>query len=341
MMFEFTPFKSGSSNSNISKSTRTRSTSIFSAFVFASLSLSNALLVMSLPLHNQGNGRTNAVKGKIASRRQSIDFSGGSGEGTFYQTGKGACGGTNSPSEHVAAVAFTFFDAYAARDGPDSEGVNNPNKNPICGKKIRVRYKGKSTTVTVVDRCAGCNGTYDLDFSTSAFDDLADQSVGRIYGMKWRFVDATGGGDDDDSDEGDGAGGDASGAGGSGASSGPGDGSQTGTGSGGSNEHGQGQDKESTSSSASSSSSTTSGTDSASSSSASPFSNSPPSSTVSINSPLPHTDGNNNSSSSNGGRSSVPRLRVDSKMLISLSFHDLSSFLVMVTVVMGASFVFY
>jgi len=98
------------------------------------------------------------------------------------------------------AVAFVrlsqpvYFSGY--------NGVN-PNSNPICGMKVTANCgvfqqsipaiitdtlvildKGKSTTVTITDRCEGCALT-DLDFSPSAFQDLADFSVGRLSGMTW------------------------------------------------------------------------------------------------------------------------------------------------------------
>jgi heme exporter protein D len=72
---------------------------------------------------------------------------------------------------------------------------SNPNTNPLCNKKIVASCKprtpsqcliiellsdqGKSTTVTVTDRCQAC-ATTDLDFSPAAFDDLANPALGRI-----------------------------------------------------------------------------------------------------------------------------------------------------------------
>jgi hypothetical protein len=68
--------------------------------------------------------------------------------------------------------------------------------------------QGKSVTVKVTDRCTGC-AEYDLDFvsshlpliasllsfsfvsdvqSPSAFDILADPTIGRIHGMTWDWV---------------------------------------------------------------------------------------------------------------------------------------------------------
>jgi len=38
-----------------------------------------------------------------------------------------------------------------------------------------------------MDRCVGC-GLLDLDFSPSAFDELADPSVGRLSDVSWNWV---------------------------------------------------------------------------------------------------------------------------------------------------------
>lgn len=47
--------------------------------------------------------------------------------------------------------------------------------------------EGRSVTVTVTDRCVAC-ATTDLDFSPSAFQQLAELSVGRLYGMTWEWA---------------------------------------------------------------------------------------------------------------------------------------------------------
>jgi hypothetical protein len=47
--------------------------------------------------------------------------------------------------------------------------------------------QGKSVTALVVDRCAGCVAIGDLDFGPAAFEQLADLSVGRIFGVTWRL----------------------------------------------------------------------------------------------------------------------------------------------------------
>ncbi|EKM52742.1 uncharacterized protein PHACADRAFT_164667 [Phanerochaete carnosa HHB-10118-sp] len=96
-----------------------------------------------------------------------------SGDGTFFTPGLGACGYNNNESEHVAAVSHQFFDSFGG-------GSSNPNDAPICGKMATLHYGGKTTTVQIVDRCAGCSGPSDVDMAPAAFNDLADPSVGRI-----------------------------------------------------------------------------------------------------------------------------------------------------------------
>ncbi|KAK6465825.1 RlpA-like double-psi beta-barrel-protein domain-containing protein-containing protein [Scheffersomyces coipomensis] len=101
-----------------------------------------------------------------------------SGQGTYYSTGLGACGWTNQDTDYICAISHDLYDA---------NNVNaNPNDNSLCGKKIRATYQSNSVEVTVVDRCTGCQ-YYDLDFSPSAFSQLADQSLGRID-IEWEWV---------------------------------------------------------------------------------------------------------------------------------------------------------
>ncbi|KAG6897356.1 hypothetical protein C0992_002282 [Termitomyces sp. T32_za158] len=104
------------------------------------------------------------------------------GQGTFYSTGLGACGIVNKDTDFIAAVSHSLFDAF-----PGYNGVN-PNTNPMCGKRVAVSYEGKSITVALTDRCTGCALT-DLDFSPSAFAQLAPFSVGRLNGITWHWLD--------------------------------------------------------------------------------------------------------------------------------------------------------
>ncbi|KAF8507575.1 expansin family protein [Hysterangium stoloniferum] len=103
------------------------------------------------------------------------------GQGTFYATGLGACGIVNADTEYIAAVSKLLYDVVPGYFG------TNPNNNPICGKKVKATYQGKSVTVVITDRCEACRPT-DLDFSPSAFNTLADPAIGRLSGVSWTFV---------------------------------------------------------------------------------------------------------------------------------------------------------
>lgn len=100
------------------------------------------------------------------------------GDGTWYETGLGACGQVNTDTDYIAALGWGLFDQYTPG--------TNPNVNTLCGRKIRVSYQGKSVVVTAVDRCEGCK-PYDLDLSPAAFSQLAHQDVGRIK-ITWEMI---------------------------------------------------------------------------------------------------------------------------------------------------------
>jgi len=121
-----------------------------------------------------------------------------SGQGTYFSPGYvilclgdcidllfslGACGDNNTDEDLICAIGHSLFDSI-----PNG---GNPNNSPICGRKIQAYYGtsrlltvsdsnlGSNTvTVTVVDRCVACQ-EYDLDFSPAAFNQLADESLGR------------------------------------------------------------------------------------------------------------------------------------------------------------------
>ena len=106
------------------------------------------------------------------------------GDLTYYEPGLGACGVTSSSSENIVSIPHSVFDA--AQTGSD------PNQNPLCGRKLRVkRYKEgvgeRSVDLTVVDRCVGCQPT-DIDTTTSVFQKLADIDLGRVT-VQWAWID--------------------------------------------------------------------------------------------------------------------------------------------------------
>lgn len=80
------------------------------------------------------------------------------------------------------SVSHIIFDAV-------SKG-SNPNANPLCGKKIRIRRPSEenkgSVDVTVVDRCTGCKSR-DLDVSLGVFMKLADETEGRVTAA-WNWL---------------------------------------------------------------------------------------------------------------------------------------------------------
>lgn len=111
----------------------------------------------------------------------SASSSGGTfkGQGTYYTPDVGACGKTNTESDMIVAVSQKLY--------KDKQTGNNPNNNPLCGRKIKASYQGKSVEVTVADACVGCKYD-DLDFSPAAFSKIADKSLGRID-ITWEWAD--------------------------------------------------------------------------------------------------------------------------------------------------------
>jgi len=100
------------------------------------------------------------------------------GDLTFYDPvmeSWGACGWHNDGlKEKVIALPVGLMGAQS-------------NGNPFCGRNVTIMHNGKSTTAMVVDKCMGCKGR-DIDISRCAFDDLADQGVGRTTAT-WYFSD--------------------------------------------------------------------------------------------------------------------------------------------------------
>jgi hypothetical protein len=102
------------------------------------------------------------------------------GDGTFFQTGEGACGVNNVDTDFICAVSEDLFDHFPGYDGV------NPNNNPVCGRMIQVNFQGKSITLKVEDRCTGCKFN-DIDMTPSAFQAIADPSRGRIE-ITWNWL---------------------------------------------------------------------------------------------------------------------------------------------------------
>ncbi|KAG0172109.1 hypothetical protein DFQ28_011502 [Apophysomyces sp. BC1034] len=107
----------------------------------------------------------------------SLEQRGFSGDGTFYNpsAGTGSCGWENSDSELVAAL-----------NAPQMANGANPNKNPKCGDRIRVKGPKGSVTVKIVDTCPPCQSG-SVDLSPAAFNKIADFAQGRVP-ISWNWV---------------------------------------------------------------------------------------------------------------------------------------------------------
>jgi hypothetical protein len=100
------------------------------------------------------------------------------GDGTFFDTGLGACGITNVDTDFIVAVSMIRFDAVS---------TGNSNTNPLCGKKVSITFNGVTKIATVVDRCVGC-AKDSLDMTPTLFQNFAPLGVGRIHGIVWSFI---------------------------------------------------------------------------------------------------------------------------------------------------------
>ncbi|KAF7582851.1 Rare lipoprotein A (RlpA)-like double-psi beta-barrel family protein [Clavispora lusitaniae] len=132
----------------------------------------------SAPAQSHVHAHASAASSAPAQSSSQASSGSFSGDGTYYDTGMGACGTTSTDSDFIVAVSKDLFDQYTPN--------GNPNHNSLCGKKIEAFYEGKSVEVTVVDRCEGC-AYGSLDFSPAAFRQLADQGLGRIK-ITWNWA---------------------------------------------------------------------------------------------------------------------------------------------------------
>ncbi|CCF38573.1 hypothetical protein CH063_09626 [Colletotrichum higginsianum] len=129
-------------------------------------------LALGLGLSNRGDGKQDLP---LPTNKEVH-----TGDLTYYAVGLGACGQTHGDTDMIVSVSHYIWD--------EVQTGGNPNTNPLCGKKIRVRRDGEgSVDVTVVDRCTGCEPT-DLDLSPAVFERLADKDEGRVTGT-WTWLD--------------------------------------------------------------------------------------------------------------------------------------------------------
>lgn len=96
------------------------------------------------------------------------------GDITFYEAGLGACGTTaDGSTEDVVALPHGLMGAQS-------------NGNPFCGLKVTIKNGGKTASGTVGDKCQGCDD-FAIDLSNHLYDQLADESAGRVHNVEWFF----------------------------------------------------------------------------------------------------------------------------------------------------------
>ncbi len=122
-----------------------------------------AYLISAAPIKNE------------AGSSQLVTRSSYSGDGTFYAPGLGSCGWTNDSSDMIAALNHIQM-----------ANGDNSNKNPNCGKSIKVKGPKGSVTVKIVDTCPGC-ASGDVDMSPAAFQKIASLSQGRVS-ITWSWA---------------------------------------------------------------------------------------------------------------------------------------------------------
>jgi len=101
-----------------------------------------------------------------------------SGDATYFITGLGSCGETNTDADMIVAISHTLMDAAGGSNG-----------NPLCGKQIKATCgsTGKSGIFTVADRCVGC-APGDLDFTEAGFESLGHALGDGRFQITWEYV---------------------------------------------------------------------------------------------------------------------------------------------------------
>ncbi|KAI8869040.1 hypothetical protein GQ42DRAFT_124338 [Ramicandelaber brevisporus] len=100
------------------------------------------------------------------------------GKATFYDAGSGSCGLVNKDSDRIVAISHLIYGQYA-----------NPNTAAVCGQCLSVRSNvtGKSTKVTITDKCMGCDRSH-IDLSKAAWDDLGISQDAGVIGISFTLT---------------------------------------------------------------------------------------------------------------------------------------------------------
>jgi len=95
------------------------------------------------------------------------------GNATYYETGTGACGYTDSDSDPIVAISHLIY----------GDGGN-------CNQWIQITNpaNGQSQYGKVRDECEGC-GQHDIDLSPSLFQSLGEDLSGGRFNVDWHYMD--------------------------------------------------------------------------------------------------------------------------------------------------------
>ncbi|KAI8884191.1 hypothetical protein K501DRAFT_151941, partial [Backusella circina FSU 941] len=99
------------------------------------------------------------------------------GKGTYYNPGLGSCGIESCDTDLVVAVNYIQMDNGA-----------NPNKNPKCGQKIKIRgLLGLFVTATIIDTMpTGTKG--DIDMSPALFKKVCGSLALGLCKISWEII---------------------------------------------------------------------------------------------------------------------------------------------------------
>ena len=107
------------------------------------------------------------------------------GKATFYNPSAGltSCGKQFSDSDAIFAL-------NVAQMTKDWSTGNNPNNNPLCGRKVKLTHNGKTKIAEIQDTCPGCQGPNAVDLSPALFKELANEQemVMNSFTVNWEFV---------------------------------------------------------------------------------------------------------------------------------------------------------
>ncbi|KAG8763376.1 hypothetical protein FRC11_004251 [Ceratobasidium sp. 423] len=94
------------------------------------------------------------------------------GQATWYQPGRGNCGGYNKAADMIVALPMSVYSG-----------------GKYCGKRIKITNtsNGKTCYATVVDSCPGC-APADLDVSPSVFKMISKSLDDGVARINWDFA---------------------------------------------------------------------------------------------------------------------------------------------------------